>query len=129
MEAFLALHPGTVQAFGVIKRHPVSSGFENTTFNSLNAFRFVDVGGASIPVRWSMVPVQPFAAANPIAPTEGNTSYLFDALIASIHQHPLQWRLMIRVAQPGDVTDNASIPWPDGREEVDVGTLTLDTWR
>src|ERR1700688_1919143 len=29
--------------------------------------------------------------------------------------------------QPGDRTDDASVPWPDGREQVDVGTLTLDS--
>ena len=127
MEAFLARHPGTVQAFGIIGRHPVPSGFENTKFNSLNAFRFVDPAGTSIPVRWSMVPVEPFAAANAIAPTQGNKNYLFDALIASIHRHPLEWRLVITVAEPGDVTDDASIPWPDAREQVDVGTLTLDS--
>jgi catalase len=31
------------------------------------------------------------------------------------------------VAQPGDPTDNATIPWPEGREQVEVGTLTLDS--
>ena len=31
------------------------------------------------------------------------------------------------VGQPGDVTDDATIPWPQGREQVDVGTLTLDS--
>jgi catalase len=35
--------------------------------------------------------------------------------------------LMITVGQPGDVTDDASIPWPDGREQMDVGTLTIDS--
>ncbi len=53
-------------------------------------------------------------------------NYLFDALIASIVQHPLQWHLMITVGQPDDPTDDATVPWPDGREQVDVGTLTLD---
>jgi catalase len=127
MEAFLEHHPETVQAFKIIKSHSVSSGFENSTFNSLNAFRFANAGGASIPVRWSMVPVQPFEAANGTAAAQGNKNYLFDALIASILQHPLQWHLMITVGQPGDVTDDASIPWPEGREQVDVGTLTLDS--
>ena len=127
MGAFLARHPETVQAFKIIQSHPVSSGFENSTYYSLIAFRFVDAGGAPIPVRWSMVPIQPFAAANPMASTQGNKNYLFDALIASIHQHPLQWRLMITVGQTGDVTDDANIPWPDGREQVDVGSLTLNS--
>ncbi len=33
---------------------------------------------------------------------------------------------MITIGQPGDPTNDATIPWPDGREQVDVGTLTLD---
>jgi catalase len=127
MEAFLARHPETVQAMKIIKSQAVSSGFENSIYNSLNAFRFVDAGGASIPVRWSMVPAQPFVAANETAAAQGNKNYLFDALITSILQHPLQWHLVITVGQPGDVTDDATIPWPDGREQVDVGTLTLDS--
>jgi len=127
MAAFLAQHPGSVQAFGIIQRHPPSSGFENTTYNSLNTFRFVDAAGASIPVRWSMVPVQRFEPANPAAAPPGNRNYLFDALIASIHQSPLQWRLVITIGQPGDVTGDASIPWPNGREQVDVGTLTVNS--
>ena len=48
-------------------------------------------------------------------------------MIASIHQqHPLQWRLIITIGQPSDPTNDATIPWPDTREQVDVGTLTLD---
>jgi catalase len=127
MEAFLTRHPEAVPAMKIIKSRSVSSGFENSTYNSLNAFRFVDAGGASIPVRWSIVSVQPFAAANPTAADQGNRNYLFDALIASIHQHPLQWHLVITIGQPGDVTDDATIPWPEGREQVDAGILTLDS--
>jgi catalase len=127
MQAFLARNPHSVRALQIIQTRPVSSGFENSTFNSLMAFRFVDASGASIPVRWSMVPVQPFAAANMTAAAQRNKNYLFDALIASIRQHPLQWHLMITVGEPGDVTDDASVPWPYGREQVDVGTLTLNS--
>ena len=127
MEAFLVRHPEAVQAMKIIKSRPVSSGFENSTYNSLNAFRFVDAGGTSSPVRWSTVPVQPFAAASSTATDQGNKNYLFDGLIASVLQHPLQWHLVITVGQPGDVTDDATIPWPEGREQVDVGTLTLNS--
>jgi catalase len=65
MKAFLAAHPETVRAMQLIKKRQVTSGFANSTFNSLNAFRFVDAAGASVPVRWSTVPVQPFAADSP----------------------------------------------------------------
>ena len=126
MSAFIANHPETVRALGIIKSHPLSSGFDNTTFYGLNAFRFVDAGGASTPVRWRVEPVQPFVPADTaLTPTDKN--YLFDGLIASIHQHPLQWRLIIIIGQPGDSTDDSSSPWPDTREQVEVGILTLDT--
>jgi catalase len=125
MEAFLARHPETVQAMAVIKNQPVSSGFDNTTFHGLNAFRFINSGGDSIPVRWLVTPEQPFAAANTALKSQ-DKNYLFDALIAQIHRQQLQWHLIIIVGQPGDPTRDANIAWPVGREQVDVGTLTLD---
>jgi catalase len=125
MAAFVASHPEFVEAVKIIKSHEPSSGFENSAFYGLNAFRFIDAGGTSTLVRWMMVPVQPFVPAS--GTPEGDKNYMFDALIASIHQHPLQWHLIITIGQPGDRTDDASIQWPEGREQVDVGTLTLDT--
>jgi len=126
MKAFLAAHPETVRALQLIKKRQVTSGFANSTFNSLNAFRFVDAAGASVPVRWSTVPVQPFAAdsAEPSAP--GDKNYLFDNLIAQIAQHPRQWRLIVTVGQANDPTNDATLPWPDGRRQVDAGTVTID---
>jgi catalase len=70
--------------------------------------------------------VQPFVAASAAGPAGSDKNYMFEALIASIQQHPLQWHLIITLGQPGDPTDDATMAWPDGREQVDVGTLTLD---
>ena len=125
MKAFLARHPETVQALKVIKGQPVSSGFANSTFHSLNAFRFINAAGDSIPVRWLLTPMQPFEAASTAAARQ-DKNYLFDALIAQIHRQPLRWHLIVIVGQPGDPTNDATIAWPAEREQVDVGTLTLD---
>src|ERR1700733_8139219 len=62
MKAFLAAHPEAARALALIKQRQVTSGFANSTFNSLDAFRFVNAAGASVPVRWSTVPVQPVSA-------------------------------------------------------------------
>jgi catalase len=104
----------------------MTSGFENSTFNSLNAFRFIDRAGAVTWVRWSLVPVQPFEPVGAASSEQAGTNYLFDALIASIHRRPLEWRLLVTVAGAGDPTDDATIPWPFDRRQVDVGTLTID---
>jgi catalase len=125
MKAFLARHPETAQAMMVIRGQAVSSGFDNSTFHSLNAFRFINAAAATIPVRWVLTPMQPFEAASaPSAPQDKN--YLFDALIAQIHRQPLRWHLVVIIGQQGDPTNDATIAWPAGREQVDVGTLTLD---
>jgi catalase len=125
MKAFLARHPETVQALAVIKGQPVSTGFDNSTFHGLNAFRFINAAGDSIPVRWLMTPMQPFEAAS-TALAHRDKNYLFDGLIAQVHRQPLQWRLIVILGQPGDATNDPTIAWPAGREQVDVGTLTLD---
>src|SRR5947209_10992604 len=125
LKAFVAGHPETVQALTVIKGQPLSSGFGNSTFHALNAFRFINAAGDSTPVRWLLTPEQPFEAAG-TAPAAQDKNYLFDALIAQIHRRPLRWRLIVIVGQPGDPTNDASIAWPAAREQMDVGTLTLD---
>jgi len=124
--AFVASHPDTARALAIIKSHAPPSGFDNAAYYGLNAFRFVDTDGASTYVRWTLTPAQPYEAGTSQGENQ-DKNFLFDGLIASIHQHPLQWHLIITVAQPGDPTDNATIPWPEGREQVDVGTLTLDS--
>jgi catalase len=125
MKAFLTSHPETGRALAVIKSRPPSSGFENSTFYALHAFRFTNAAGATVPVRWYFKPEQPFTAASGDPETKGK-KYLFDGLIAAIHRGPLHWHLVVTVGQPGDPTDDPTVAWPDEREKVDAGTLTLD---
>jgi catalase len=126
MKAFLARYPETARALSLIGNRPVSSGFDNSIYNSLNAFRFINATGAVVPVRWSMAPVQPFEPISTADSGKADKNYLFDALIAAIHRHPLQWHLVVTVGHPGDPTDDATLPWPPDRQQIDVGTLTID---
>ncbi|HXB60811.1 MAG TPA: catalase family peroxidase [Candidatus Acidoferrales bacterium] len=126
IKMFFTEYPESAKAIQLLHGQPPSSGFENSTFNSLNAFRFIDSSGAVVWGRWSVVPVQPFKPMDAAHPEQTDTNYLFDALIAAIHEHPLQWHLVITLAQPGDPTDDATLPWPADRKQVDVGTLTIN---
>ena len=121
VQAFLAHHPESAEALKVIKSQPAPSGFGDATFHSLNAFRFINAANESTPVRWILTPAQPWKTT----PSQ-DKDFLFDALIAQIHRQPLQWRLIVIIGQPGDPTNDATIPWPAERQQVDVGTLTLD---
>ncbi|MEN7529375.1 MULTISPECIES: catalase family peroxidase [unclassified Cupriavidus] len=123
MQAFKAAHPETVAAMAVIGKRAVSSGFSNDTYNALDTFEFVDKDGRSVPVRWSAVPAQPFSPAAPQDKQDPN--YLFDALIADAAHHPLTWKMVATIGQPGDPV-SPDLPWPEDRQHIDLGTVTLD---
>jgi catalase len=126
MAAFLAQHPETASALKIIGSQVNSTGFANSRYNSLDAFRFVAATGTVTSVRWAMVPNEPFAADDPADTAARAKNYLFDALITALQHEPLQWHLMITIAQPGDPTNDATVAWPLERPQVDVGTLTVE---
>jgi catalase len=124
MGAFLAKHPETGAALHAIGSHPFSSGFADSQYYALNAFRFINAKGESTAVRWYVAPDQTFATPSS---TATGKNYLFDALIAQVHAKPLRWRLMLTVGEPGDPTADATRAWPPERKQIDAGTLTIDS--
>lgn len=120
MAAFLQRHPETAAAMRVIKQTPPSAGFADSAFHGLNAFRFTNDAGATVPVRWSAIPQQGTEVT--AAPAK---DYLFDGLIRTLAHAPLSWRLVLTVGEPGDPTHDATKPWPAGRRTIDAGTITI----
>jgi catalase len=123
MAAFLDRHPETVAAMKIIKQSPPSVGFADSTFYGLNAFWFTNGAGATVPVRWSVIPRDAGGTGSP-AQSIGK-DYLFDDLIRTLAQRPLEWRLVLTVGEPGDPTDDATKPWPQSRRSIDAGTITI----
>ncbi len=126
MAAFAASHPEFTRATKLIASTPRASGFANASYNSLNAFQFINATGAATAVRWSMTARDPSAPASPEQADNPDKDYLFDDLIARLARGPVQWDLIVTIAQPGDATDDPTIPWPADRERINAGTLTID---
>ncbi|MEL1265320.1 catalase family peroxidase [Pseudoxanthomonas putridarboris] len=125
MDAFLATHP-RAQAFQQwAKQAPWSDSWANTHYNSVNAFRFTDAHGTTRLVRWTMRPQTPFHAMDSAQRQRADADFLAEDLRARLAQGPLRWDMVVTVAGPGDAVDDPSLPWPESREQVVVGTLTL----
>ncbi len=124
--AFLAAHPETRAFIDWLKTEPLPSSFANGTYYSINAFRFTDGEGQVRNVRWSLVPEAPFAALdkNDLASLPPN--FLFEDLVTRLASGPLRWHLTVTIAQPGDPTSDATKTWPNDRETIDVGVLSLE---
>jgi catalase len=123
MAAFLDRHPETAAAMKIIKKSTPSAGFADSTFYGLNAFRFTNSAGATVPVRWSAVP-QEVGGQNAPASSVGK-DYLFDDLIRTLAQRPVNWRLVLTIGEPGDPTNDATKAWPQSRRSIDAGTITI----
>lgn len=125
MEAFLAGHPRARAFKEWAKQAPWPTSWANTRYNSVNAFRFIDGVGTVRHVRWSMRPHTPFQAMDAATRAGADAGFLADDLLARLAQRPLRWDMVVTIAAPDDAVEDPTRPWPDTREQVLAGTLTL----
>lgn len=118
--AFMTANPETPAALAIIKARPVTSGFADDTFRSLNSFLFVNDDGKATPVRWALVPQQSMGT-----PGSGQ-NYLFEDLIKALAHGPLTWKMVVTIGEAGDPIADPTKPWPSSRTQIDAGTLTID---
>ena len=122
MNAFLAKHPETAAALKTIGSHPFSSGFADSPYYALNAFRFLNAKGESTPVRWWVAPDQSPRTSHlsgqelSVRRTDRAGSCQAPALAFDPHRGP---------ARRSDCGRDA--PWPPDRKQIDAGTLTIDS--
>lgn len=125
LQAFFAAHPES-KAFRLwVKGHPPTSSFASTRFYSINAFELVDGKGVHHLARWSVLPE---AGAAPLPPAaSSNPNALQEELAERLRAGPLRWHLQLQLAKPGDPGNDATIAWPDDRQVIDAGVLTLES--
>lgn len=124
IEAFLGTHPAALAFVQTPKPSP--SSFARETYFGVTAMRFTNKDGISRYGRYRVVP----DAGNDFlddatAPAKG-PDYLFDELSERIAKEPIKFRILVQLANEGDVVDDATIHWPEDREVVELGTLTLN---
>jgi catalase len=125
MEPFLVAHP-EVKAFqAYMKAAVLPNSFANATYYSINAFRFTDAGGTTRAVRWQFEPEAPLAGLDKKSLDSLPRDYLFKEFIARTARSPSRWQLKLAVANPGDITNKATVAWTGSHHIIDAGTLTI----
>ena len=89
----------------------------------MNAFKFVNKEGKETFVRYRVVPVAGLQTYTAEELKEKAENYLFDGLKGDL---PFEFRLVAQVAEEGDVTDNATVLWPEERKIVELGTVRVE---
>jgi catalase len=123
LDQFAASHPTVPAAFASA---PTPNSFADEEYHGVNAFVFINRAGHRQAVRYIMSPeklvhlTEDEAARKP-------PDFLVDDLPRRIATRPVVFYLKAQLAAAGDQTKDPSRPWPDDRQVVDLGVLTLDT--
>jgi catalase len=125
VKRFFATHPQSAPFAEWAQNAPWTVSFADQTYNSLNAFRFVDAGGNSHLVRWSMEPTVPPTPISHDALAKLEPNFLEQDLTARLAQGALTWHFIVMLATPDDSSNDATKAWPSNRQEIDAGTLSV----
>ena len=121
-DQFVASHP-TVPAALASATTPAS--FADEEYHGIDAFVFINKAGERQSVRYLMVPervVHLEAADAEKRPPD----FLIDELLERLQRRPVMFHLRAQLAAPGDLTNDATKPWPSDRKVVELGVLTID---
>lgn len=121
-EQFVAAHP-TLPAAAATVGTPASFADEN--YFGIDAFIFVNKDEQRQAVRYVIEPER-LVHLSPEDAAKQPPNFLMDEIAQRLKQGPATFRLKAQLAAPGDQTSDPAKPWPDDRQVVDLGVLTID---
>lgn len=122
LDQFAASHPTFPASFASAT---MPDSFANEEYRGLNAFVLVDKSGRRQAVRYIMTP-EKLVHLTADEAARRPADFLVDDLPRRIAKKPVVFHLKAQLAAGGDQTWDPSQPWPDDRQVVDLGVLTLD---
>jgi catalase len=126
MEAFVARYPEIRRFQAWAGQAPFTDSWASTTFNGVNAFRLRAPDGSERAVRWSLRPHEQPQNLTREELTAAGSDFLAREFRQRLASGPVNWDLVLVLAGPGDAVNDPSQPWPDSREQVVAGVLTLN---
>lgn len=123
IELFLGSHPAALAFVQTPK--PAPSSFARESYFGVTAMEFINQEDVRRFGRYRIVPEagNDFLDADALAGKDAN--YLFEEIAERITREPVRFRVMVQLANEGDVADDATVHWPEDRQQVELGTITL----
>jgi len=124
IEQFLAAHPAA-SAF-VQTPKPIPTSFAKESFYAVSAFRFTNADGISRYGRYRILPVAGNEYLNQTEAAAPGPNFLFEEIEARAGRESVKFRIMVQLAEDGDITDDATVRWPEDRRQIAFGEITLN---
>jgi len=123
VEQFLGSHPAALRFVQAPK--PFPSSLARETYFGVTAFGFTNAAGQKTFGRYRIIPESgnDYLTDEQVAKLAAN--YHYEELEARFAKEPIRFRVMVQVAAAEDTVDDATIHWPESREQVEFGTVEL----
>ena len=124
VELFLGSHPATLAFIQAPKPYPASLARE--TYYAVTAFAFTNAAGQTRFGRYRIVPElgNEYLTGEQVAAL--SPDYHYDELASRVAKEPILFRILVQVAGPADITDDATVHWPEDRDQIELGTVELN---
>ena len=123
LEAFLGSHPKALAFVQAPK--PAPSSFARESYFGVTAMKFTNKDRVSRFGRYRIVPEAGNDHLDDAAAAAKGPDYLMTEIVERVGKGPVKFKIMVQIANDGDVVDDATIHWPEDRKVLELGTLTL----
>lgn len=123
VEAYLGSHPSALAFVQAAKPNP--SSFARESYFGVTAMHFTNQDGVSRYGRYRILPEAGNDFLDDAASAAKSPNYLFDEIAERVTKDPVKFRIFVQLANEGDVTDDATIHWPEDRKQLELGTIEL----
>ena len=123
LDKFLGDHPKALKVATAPK--PVPASFVTEPYFAVHAFRFTNAEGKSRFGRYRFLPVAGAKFLTAEEAAKKGPNFLIDELTERLAKGPAALRLVVQLAASGDVTDDATVVWPEDRPVVELGVLSI----
>ena len=123
IEIFLSTHPKALEYVQLPK--PIPASLAKESFFAVSAFKFTNNGGVAQFGRYRILPEEEPEYLDSANASAKGSDFLFDELSQRLQKGPVKFRMVVRLAGPGDPVDDATIQWSGDRQQIEFGVLTL----
>lgn len=124
LDTYLERHPSAKHFLTTQTPPPVS--WATTPYFGVNAYQMTNSAGQSAFVRFRFVPAAGEHYLDPETLSGKSADYLREEIIERVAGAPIEFTWYAQVAQDGDDIADPSTPWPETRQLVKLGVITVD---
>jgi len=123
IEQFLGEHPAALAFVKAPK--PFPSSLARQTYFGVTAFEFENAEKQKKFGRYRIVPELGNDYLKDEEVSRLSPNYHFDEIAERAGKGPLRFKILVQIAAPDDVADDATAHWPESRPQVELGRIEL----